>query len=141
MVTERFDSFQVRYTKSVISLHAKSNLNKNKKTRPQYQQKLKSPLSDLTFKNCFLWNKSYLKCSHLEIVLGLQAFMLFNLTQACKYVPNSIYSYLSNKRTCPLILFKKKVHPTLWFSCNRLKIPPYPLVLRVGWNFYPTRLL
>ena len=23
------------------------------------------------------------------------------------------YSYLSNKRTCPLILFKKKVQPTL----------------------------
>ena len=52
-----------------------------------------------------------------------------------------IYSYLSNKRTCPLILFKKKVQPTLWFSCNRLKIPPYPLVLRVGWIFYHTRLL
>ena len=52
-----------------------------------------------------------------------------------------MYSYLSNKRTCPLILFKKKIQPTLWFSCNRLKIPPYPLVLRVGWIFYPTRLL
>ena len=51
------------------------------------------------------------------------------------------YSYLSNKRTCPLILFKKKVQPTLWFSCNRLKIPPYLLVLRVGWIFYPTHLL
>ena len=25
----------------------------------------------------------------------------------------STYSYLSNKRTCPLILFKKKVQPTL----------------------------
>ena len=50
-------------------------------------------------------------------------------------------SYLSNKRTCPLILFKKKVQPTLWFSCNRLKIPPYPLILQVGWIFYPTRLL
>ena len=26
---------------------------------------------------------------------------------------NLLYSYLSNKRTCPLILFKKKVQPTL----------------------------
>ena len=34
---------------------------------------------------------------------------------------------------CSLILFKKKVQPTLWFSCNRLKIPPYPLVLWIGW--------
>ena len=26
---------------------------------------------------------------------------------------NIVYSYLSNKKTCPLILFKKKVQPTL----------------------------
>ena len=28
-------------------------------------------------------------------------------------IPVCIYSYLSNKRTCPLILFKKKIQPTL----------------------------
>ena len=35
------------------------------------------------------------------------------------------YSYLSNKRTCPLILFKKQI-PS--YSCNRLKILSYPPV-------------
>ena len=50
-----------------------------------------------------------------------------------------MYSYISNKRTRPIILFNKKVQPTLWFSCNRLKIPSYPTALQVGWIFpsYP----
>ena len=80
-----------------------------------------------------------------QIVLDHDVFshimkMVFLCTELL-FLYELVYSYLSNKRTCPLILFKKKVQPTLWFSCNRLKIPPYPLVLRVGWIFYPTRLL
>ena len=76
---------------------------------------------------------------------GFQSMLILSLLgmyfdAAVVFLTNS-YSYLSNKRTCPFILFKKKVQPTLWFSFSRLKIPPYPLVLRVGWIFYPTRLL
>ena len=42
--------------------------------------------------------------------------ILLDLSRICQ--KKSRYSYLSNKRTCPFILFKKKVQPTLWFSCN-----------------------
>ena len=50
------------------------------------------------------------------------------------------YYYLSKNWTCPLIFFENKIHPTLCFSCHRLKIPSYPPVLCVGWIFHPTHL-
>ena len=39
-----------------------------------------------------------------------------------------------------LFFSRNKFHPTRWFSYNRLKIPSYLPVLRVGWIFHPIRL-
>ena len=39
-----------------------------------------------------------------------------------------------------LFFSRNKFHPTHWFSCNRMKIPSYPSVPRVGWIFHPSRL-
>ena len=73
------------YTKSVISLHAellqsmaKSILNKTKKQKHiDIVNKNKNlPFQTSLSKNCFLWNKSYLQCLHLEILFGPQGGIL-----------------------------------------------------------------
>lgn len=73
------------YTKSVISLHAKllqsmakSILNKTKKQKHVFivNKNKNLPFQTSLSNNCFLWNKSNLQCSHLEILFGQQGGIL-----------------------------------------------------------------
>ena len=86
----------------------------------------------LLLEQTFTWNS--------PIILPPLFFWQENLLWNCYIVTATLTCTIIKGHAC-LFFSRKKVQPTLWFSCNRLKIPPYPLVLRVRWIFYPIRLL